>query len=77
MKALEVAMNIGVMVAVSLAIQGITWAVDKLVHRSENLREKQKELADSYQENEDALKKLKKSLIRQFDYSTNICYVNI
>lgn len=60
MKALEVAMNIGVMVAVSLAIQGITWAVDKLVHRSENLREKQKELADSYQENEDALEKVKK-----------------
>ena len=56
MKALEVAMNIGVMMAVSLAIQGITWAVDKLVHRSEELQEKAKEAREQYESTTDELK---------------------
>lgn len=62
MKALEVAMNIGVMMAVSLAIQGITWAVDKLVHRSEELQEKAKEAREQYESTTDELKSQEEAL---------------
>jgi cell division protein FtsB len=62
MKALEVAMNIGVMLAVSAAIKLVTWGIDQLIHRSENLRKKQSELYDSYKENKDSLDEINNEL---------------
>lgn len=62
MKALEVAMNIGVMLAVSAAIKLVTWGIDQLIHRSENLRKKQSELYDSYKESKDSLDEINNEL---------------
>ena len=54
-KALSVAMNVGIMLAVSLAIQAVTTGIEKLVNAQQNAIDKANELTSTYNSNKESI----------------------
>lgn len=64
---LNSALNAGIFLAVSLAIQAISTAIDNYIHRVENARERTAELLDEFQQRNDALSGHKKVVSESAD----------
>ena len=64
---LNSALNAGIFLAVSLAIQAISTAIDNYIHRVENARERTAELLDEFQQRNDSLSGHKKVVSESAD----------
>lgn len=72
MKALNLAMNIGVMLAFSVAIKSISWALDETITTLEEQKEKVEECVSAYSASKSELQSISSELLEQQKLMSNL-----